>query len=368
MLELADIVRAAGEVYQALHGATLLPSHRRALSDIAACRTAALGGHVQACDHCGTRQYSYHSCRNRHCPKCHGAQTQRWLDRQRARLLPCAYFLLTFTLPAELRALARAHQKLVYGVLMTAAAAALLKLTADPRYLGARPGLLAVLHTWTRALLYHPHVHVLVTAGGLRGTDQTWVRPRHAAFLVPGRALSRLFRGKMRAGLRKAGLLEQVPRAVWRHEWVVHVQHAGTGAKVLEYLARYVFRIALVNSRLEQFEHGQVTFRYRDGRTGLMRRCTLDAGAFLGRFLQHVLPQGFTKVRHYGLFSPSRRDLLAQAREQLIVASAQSPADLAPIAAVPTPAPISAPCRRCPACGIGVLHIVETLRPCGRSP
>jgi len=368
MLELADIVRAAGEVYQALHGATLLPSHRRALSDIVACRTAALGGHVQACDHCGTRQYSYHSCRHRHCPKCHGAPVQRWLDRQRGRLLPCTYFLLSFTLPAELRALARAHQKFVYGELMTAAAAALLKLTADPRYLGARPGLLAVLHTWTRALLYHPHVHVLVTAGGLRGTDQTWVRPRHAAFLVPGRALSRLFRGKMRAGLRKAGLLEQVPRAAWRHEWVVHVQHAGTGAKVLEYLARYVFRIALVNSRLEQFEHGQVTFRYRDGRTGLMRRCTLDAVAFLGRFLQHVLPQGFTKVRHYGLFSPSRRDLLAQAREQLIAASAPQPADLTPIASVPTPAPISAPCRRCPACGIGVLHIVETLRPCGRSP
>jgi hypothetical protein len=368
MLELADIVRATGEVYQRLHGATLLPSHRRALRDIVACRTAVLGGHVQACDHCGTRQYSYHSCRNRHCPKCHGEQTQRWLERQRARLLPCAYFLLTFTLPAELRALARAHQKLVYGVLMTAAAAALLKLTADPRYLGARPGLLAVLHTWTRALLYHPHVHMLVTAGGLRGADQTWVRPRHAAFLVPGRALSRLFRGKVRAGLRKAGLLEQVPPAVWRHEWVVHVQPAGTGEKVLEYLARYVFRIALVNSRLEQFEHGQVTFRYREGRTGLIRRCTLDAVAFLGRFLQHVLPQGFTKVRHYGLFSPSHRALLAQAREQLITASTASRPDPAPIVPTTTPALDGAPCRRCPACGIGLLHIIETLRPCGRSP
>ncbi len=368
MLELADIVRAAGEVYQQRHEATLLPSHRRALRDIVACRTAVLGGQVQACDHCGTRQYSYHSCRNRHCPKCHGEQTQRWLDRQRARLLPCAYFLLTFTLPAELRALARAQQKIVYGVLMTAAAAALLKLTADPRYLGARPGLLAVLHTWTRALLYHPHVHMLVTAGGLRGADQTWVRPRHAAFLVPGRALSRLFRGKMRAGLRKAGLLEQVPLAVWRHEWVVHVQHAGTGEKVLDYLARYVFRIALVNSRLEQFENGQVTFRYRDGRTGLIRRCTLDTVAFLGRFLQHVLPQGFTKVRHYGLFSPSRRALLAPAREHLSAASAAPRPDPAPIALATTPAPDGAPCRRCPACGIGVLHIVETLRPCGRSP
>jgi len=323
---------------------------------------------VRACDHCGTRQYSYHSCRNRHCPKCHGEQTQRWLERQRARLLPCAYFLLTFTLPGELRTLARAHQKRVYGVLMTAAAAALLKLTADPRYLGARPGLLAVLHTWTRALLYHPHVHMLATAGGLRGTDLTWVRPRHAAFLVPGRALSRLFRGKMRAGLRKAGLLEQVPAAVWRHEWVVHVQPAGTGEKVLEYLARYVFRIALVNSRLEQFENGEVTFRYREGRTGLTRRCTLDAVAFLGRFLQHVLPQGFTKVRHYGLFSPSRRDGLAQAREQLIAASAAPRPDPAPAAPATGPAPDGAPCPRCPACGIGVLHIVETLRPCGRSP
>lgn len=367
MLELADIVRAAGEVYERLHATTLLPSHRRALRDIVACRTAALGGHVRACDQCSTRQYSYHSCRNRHCPKCHGEQTQRWLDRQRARLLPCAYFLLTFTLPAELRALARAHQRIVYGVLMTAAAAALLKLTADPRYLGARPGVLAVLHTWTRAMLYHPHVHMLVTAGGLRDTDGRWLLPRHAAFLVPGRALSRLFRGGVRAGLRRAGLLEQVPLAVWDQEWVVHVQHAGTGEKVLEYLARYVFRIALVNSRLERFEDGQVTFRYRDGRTGLVHRCTLDAVAFLGRFLQHVLPQGFTKVRHYGLFSPSRRDLLAQAREHLIAAS-PGPADPTPVVPAITPAPPSAAHSRCPACRIGVLHIIETLRPSGRSP
>ena len=172
----------------------------------------------------------------------------------------------------------------------------------------------------------------------------------------------------MRAGLRKAGLLEQVPLAVLRHEWVVHVQQAGTGEKVLEYLARYVFRIALVNSRLEQFEDGHVTFRYRDGQTGVIKRCTLDAVAFLGRFLQHVLPKGFTKVRHYGLFSPSRHDLLAQAREHLIAAAASPPPDRAPIAPAPTPAPEPAPRPRCPACGIGVLHIVETLRPCGRSP
>ncbi len=366
MLELADIVRAAGDVYRRLHASTLLPAHRRALRDLVACRTAALGGHVHACDHCGARQYSYHSCRNRHCPKCHGEQTQRWLDRQRARLLPCAYFLLTFTLPAELRALARAHQKLVYGLRMTAAAAALRKLTADPRYLGARPGMLAVLHTWTRALLYHPHVHMLVTAGGLRDAEGTWVSPRHAAFLVPGRALSRLFRAKVRAGLRQAGLLDQAPATVWHHQWVVHVQHAGTGEKVLDYLARYVFRIAIVNSRLERFADGQVTFRYRDGRTGTVKRCTLDAVAFLGRFLQHVLPRGFSKVRHYGLFSPSRHDLLAQAREHLMAMSATPPPTKDPIDPAPVPAPVPPP--RCPACGIGVLHLVETLRPCGRSP
>ena len=302
-------------------------------------------------------------------PRVTGDQTRRWLDRQRARLLPCAYFLLTFTLPAELRALARAHQKLVYGLLMTAAAAALLKLTADPRHLGARPGVLAVLHTWTRALLYHPHGHMLVTAGGLRGPDRTWVPPTHAAFLVPGRALSRLFRAKVRAGLRKAGFLEHTPPAVWRHEWVVHVQHAGTGQKVLDYLARYVFRIALLNSRLEAFEDGQVTFRYRDGRTGTIKRCTLDAVSFLGRFLQHVLPQGFSKVRHYGLFSPSCHDLLAQARAQLVAAATSpSPPALPPIDPTPVPTPANPASRRCPVCGIGVLHLVETLPPCGRSP
>jgi hypothetical protein len=230
--------------------------------------------------------------------------------------------------------------------------------------------MLAVLHTWTRALLYHPHVHRLVTAGGLRRLDRRWVPPRHAAFLVPGRALSRLFRAKVRAGLRKAGLLDQTPPVVWRTEWVVHVQHAGTGERVLDYLARYVFRIAIVNSRLERFDDGHVTFRYRDGRTGLIKRCTLDAVAFIGRFLQHVLPQGFSKVRPSGLFSPSRHDLLAQAREQLITASASAPPPArAPIDPAPGLAPDNIFTRpRCPICGIGVLHLVETLAPCGRSP
>jgi hypothetical protein len=335
------------------------------MRDIEACRTAALGGHLRACDHCHTRQYSYHSCRNRACPKCHTDQTRRWLERQRARLLPCPHFLVTPTLPAELRPLARSHQNIVYRLLMTTAAEALLKLTADPRYLGARPGLLAVLHTWTRAMLYHPHAHFLVTAGGWRdGHDPRWVPSRRAQFLVPGRALSILFRAKFRDGLRRAGLFDQVPPEVWTQHWVVHVQHAGSGEKVLDYLARYLFRIALANSRLQRFEHGQVTFRYRDSRTGRTQRCTLDAMQFIARFLQHVLPAGFSKVRYYGLFSPARKPLLDQARAELVASASTSTSTPAP--SVPDPVgPVSTTDKHapppCPFCGIGVMRVIETL-------
>jgi hypothetical protein len=337
------------------------------MRDIEQCRTAALGGHLRACDRCPALQYSYHSCRNRHCPKCHTDQTRRWLRKQRARLLPCAYFLATFTLPAELRTLARSHQKIVYRLLMTTAAKALLKLTADPDHLGARPGLLAVLHTWTRAMVYHPHVHILVTAGGSRdGQDPCWVPPRHPKFLVPGWALSIIFRAKFRDALRRTGLARHIPPEVWRKDWVVHVQHAGTGERVLDYLARYVFRIALVNSRLERFENGRVTFRYRDNKTRIIKRCTLDASEFIARFLQHVLPHGFSKVRHYGLFSPSRKPLLDKARAELLDLTSATPplvSNKADSASVPD----EREPPRCPVCGVGTLHVVGTL-PRWRSP
>lgn len=364
MLELADILREAGPAYRDAYGARLLPSHRKAMRDIEACRTSALGGHLRACDRCNARQYSYHSCRNRHCPKCHTDQTQRWLQRQQARLLHGSYFLVTFTLPAELRRLARAHQKLVYGLLMRAAAAALLKLTADPRYLGARPGFIAVLHTWTRALLYHPHVHILVTAGGWRDSPSPgWVPSKRPDFLVPGRALSVLFRAKLRAGLRKAGLDDQAPPRVWYKNWVVHLRHAGTGAAVLGYLARYVYRIALVNSRLERFANDHVTFRYRDNRTGQIQHCTLPAQHFIARFLQHVLPQGFTKVRSYGVFSPSQKPLLDRVRAELSAASPDpvpQPADSVD-ATVPPITAHDPQAHPCPLCRRGRMRIIETL-------
>jgi hypothetical protein len=211
--------------------------------------------------------FRFHSCGNRHCPTCHGPHTERWLETQRAQLLPCPYYLVTFTLPRDLRALAVAHQRLVYGVLMRSAAAALQCLAADPRYVGARVGCLAVLHTWTRAMLYHPHVHLLVTAGGLSADGTQWIAPKNPAFLVPVQALSVIFRAKVCAGLRRAGLLDQVAPSTWTTPWVVHAQHAGCGQRVLDYLGRYVFRIAIANSRLEQVTEDDVTFRYRDNRT-----------------------------------------------------------------------------------------------------
>lgn len=370
MLEVAESVRLHGAAYRARVGARLPPGHARALRDLAACRTAALGGHVTQCDHCGQQVHAYHSCRNRPCPKCHRNQTERWLAHQRARLLPCPYYLLTFTLPADLRPLARAHPKKIYGLVMRTAAAAVQTLARDPRYVGGRVGCLAVLHTWTRALLYHPHVHLLVTAGGLSGDGTQWLAPQPPAFLVPVRALSVLFRAKVCAALKKTGLLARAAPPVWQQPWVVHCQPAGGGPQVLDYLGRSVCRIAISNSRLERIEAGQVTFRYRDNRSQQLRRVTLSGVEFLHRFLQHVLPPGCTKVRYYGLWSPTCRGHLEHARMLLSTpptsaSSAEPPAaSVEPAAIPPCASPASPPHpARCPHCQVGTLLLVEVLRP-----
>src|SRR5216117_3134002 len=275
MLEVADVFRLHGAAYREQFGETLSSVQKQTLRDIAACRTPFFGGHVYQCDHCQQNVFAFHSCGNRSCPKCHQNQTERWLEKQRGHLLPCSYFLVTFTLPAELRPLARSHPKKIYSLLMKAAADALQKLAADPQYLGGRLGILAVLHTWTRAMLFHPHVHMLVTAGGLAPDDQTWVEPKHPKFLVPDRALSIIFRAKFCAGLKRAGLLSNAPIPAWKKNWLVHSQHAGRGDKVLDYLGRYIFRIAISNSRLESIDNGMVRFRYRDNRSQEIRRVTL---------------------------------------------------------------------------------------------
>lgn len=368
MLELADIVRAVGP--EECGRLATLPSQKRALKAIEQCRTPALGGHVYACDQCRQERYSYHSCGNRHCPKCHGQQTEQWLEQQSGRLLPCSYYLLTFTLPAQLRGLTRGHQKVVYGLLLSCAAASIQKLCRDPRWLGAQPALLAVLHTWTRAMLYHPHAHFLVSAGGLSADAQQWLQPKNAKFLVPVHALSKIFRAKIRDGFKAAGLSATVPPAVWGRckKWVVHAQPAGQGHKVLEYLGRYVFRIAITNSRLECLHQGQVTWRYRDGRTQQIHRLTLPAAQFLSRFLQHVLPKGFAKVRHYGLGSAACQARLQQARDLL---QQLKPA----MATLPVPSSVTLPsdnsCQTsqpCPYCHKGRLVLIGQLLPQRKPP
>jgi hypothetical protein len=368
LLEVADIFRRHGAAYRQKFAKRLLPRHLRAMAAIESCRTAALGGQVFRCDHCDQKLYAYHSCKNRHCPKCHGEQTRHWLDTQRGRLLlNCSFYHLTFTLPEEMRPLARAHSKVVYRLLMQAAAAAILKLARDPRYLGAAtPGVLAVLHTWTRAMLYHPHVHLLVTAGGISDDGAAWVQPEHPRFFLPERPLSAIFRGKFRHRLLKAGLYALVPKTAWEKSWVVDCKYAARGEKVLDYLGRYLFRIAIANSRLDCLaQDGTVRFHYRDNRSGDLKTTTLSAEQFISRFLAHVLPERFTKVRYSGLFSSSNRHRLEASRQRLSSVGADSlqaspnstaaKSDLGTIAhSEKTPA-------RCPQCKIGRLVLIEVI-------
>ena len=317
MSAIADIVREAGGAYCDRFGDRMLPSHRRVLRDVVQCRTPALGGHLYLCDECQQTEYVYHSCRNRHCPTCQGDRSSRWAEAQKQRLLPCEYFLLTFTVPESLRPLARSHQREVYDLLLRCAAQSIQKLALDPRYLGARPGMVGVLHTWTRDLRYHPHVHFLVTAGGLTEEGLGWRKPRHPGFLMPGRVLSVVFRAKLREALERLGLDDAVPKKTWKQKWVVHVQDAGTGDTLIEYLGRYLFRPPISNQSIERFDDGRVTFRYRDARSRQRRRTTLRTDEFIRRFLLHVLPRGFTRVRHYGCFSPGSAQKLALARSLL---------------------------------------------------
>jgi ribosomal protein L37AE/L43A len=296
MVELAEIFRLHGPQYRAQFGARMLPSHLRAMQDIENCRTASLGGQLYYCPHCDEPRYSYHSCKNRHCPKCQNEQANDWLQEQQSLLLPVTHFLLTFTLPAELRALARSNQKTIYNLLFRASSQALLQLAHDPRFVGASLGMVGVLHTWTRQLLFHPHVHYLVTGGGLTATG-SWKSAR-ADFLVPVKALSIIFRAKFREQLKKTELFALVEPRLWLKDWVVHCQPVGSGAQACQYLAPYIFRVAISNNRIHKLQAGQVTFSYKESATDQLKFCQLSAAEFIRRFLQHVLPHRFIKVRY----------------------------------------------------------------------
>jgi hypothetical protein len=310
VVELADIFQQQGDPYRKLYGNKMLPSHQQAMRDVECCRTASLGGQIYSCPECDQVQYQYHSCRNRHCPKCQGRRGEEWLEKQTDLLLPVPYFLLTFTLPDGLRTLARSQQRLFYKTLFRTSAAAAKRLALDPKFVGGQIGMVGVLHTWGRDLTYHPHVHYLVPAGGI-GEDGEWLPVRNN-FLFPVKALSKIFRAKFRDALQGEDCFEQIPDRVWKQDWVVHCQQVGRGLGALKYLAPYIFRVAISNRRIVRFDGEKVTYLYKPHGTRSFKRRTLTAEEFIRRFLQHVLPRGFVKVRYYGFLSSAIRPKLKE--------------------------------------------------------
>lgn len=358
MIELAEIFRLHGPEYRARFGPRMPPSHRRAMQDIEQCRTAKLGGQVYFCNQCQQERYSYHSCKNRHCPKCGNDQATEWLAQQQQLLLPVPHFLVTFTLPEELRTLARSNQKTIYHLLFRAASQALLKLAQDPRFVGGQVGMVGVLHTWTRQLIYHPHLHFIVTGGGL--TEKGKWKCSRPDFLVPVKALSRIFRAKFRDALKLTELYHSVNSSLWHKSWVVHSEPVGYGIAAFKYLAPYIFRVAISNHRILCLQDGRVTFSYKESATDQTRLCTLSATEFIRRFLQHVLPPRFVKVRYYGSLSPTNRHLLPKARQLLSATTGKLTKQILK----PT-APLKVLC--CPRCR-GPLTLLSPLAPRGRAP
>jgi len=364
--EVADVFRQHGQEFLECWGDVLSPQQRKAFRDIGACRTAALGTQVQLCDHCGQQQIAYRSCRNRHCPKCHSRTRDEWLRDQAADILPVPYCHVVFTLPHELAPLALQNPRVVYGILFRAVAESLLEMAADPKRLGARIGFLAVLHTWTQRLEAHPHIHCVVPAGGL-SPDDRWVRPRKPKFFLPVKPLGRLFRGKFLDYLHEAftarhlefhGRLRELAHSacfddllspLYSKEWVVYVKPPfGGPEQVLRYLARYTHRVAISNGRLLNLENGRVHLRWRDSQqNNQIKEMSLDAVEFIRRFLLHVLPDGFVKIRHFGfLANRNRKNLVQHCRELL-------PQALAVVVTLESYLPL------CPICKMGHLHVID---------
>jgi hypothetical protein len=382
-LEVADIFRLHGPAYRQAHEMPV--RYLRAMRAIEICRTAKLGGHVDECDHCGRLRISYNSCRNRHCPKCQCLDKERWLDARKQDLLPIGYFHPVFTLPEGLRPLALRNQTAVYSILFRAAPETLKELTEDPEHLGAEVGFIAVLHTWTQTLMDHPHLHCIVTGGGLSPDGKKWI-PCKGDFFLPLKVLSRLFRGKFLAYLKEAyekgklvfpgkiaPLKEKAPfnrllKDLYAREWVVYCKPPfGSAEMVMDYLGRYTHRVAISNERLVNVEGGRVTIRYRDRNDkDTMKLMTLDASEFIRRFLLHILPDGFVKIRHYGILSNrNRKNKLARCLRLLRVHHPDQNREkhreswenlLERITGVDP--------RICPYCGKGKMVLKELINPC----
>lgn len=372
-LELADIVRSAASSFVERNRAWINGQHEKVLTAITRCRTAALGGHRDQCSACGHTAISYNSCRNRHCPRCQGNARRRWLQARQRELLPTRYVHIVFTLPRQLAPLALQNKRLIYNLLLQASAHTLLEIARDPRHLGADIGFFSVLHTWDQRLQHHPHVHCVVPAGGLTPEHHRWISSRQTFFL-PVKVLSRVFRGKFVAGLKAAfreaklefhgqllSLAKQEAFASWlrslfRQDWVVYCKPPFGGPEhVLRYLGAYTHRVAISNHRLLALADGKVTFRWRDSaHANRKRTMSLSVDEFLRRFLLHLLPRGFMRIRNFGFLANRRRAELLPLCFRLLRSEPTS-----------TPAASSLACPlhshwNCPVCG-GTMQVVERL-------
>jgi hypothetical protein len=309
VIPLAEVLRRHWPAYERQFGADLLPTHRRAVQCILACRTGALGGELYRCPDCGTHHFVYHSCNHRACPQCGNADATEWMERQKLKLLPVPYYLVTFTVPEGLRSWLRSHQTLGYALLLRESAGTLQDVASQPRHLGAQLGSLQVLHTWGRQLQFHPHVHCIVPAGGLREDGLRWMRPPSPDFFLPQAVLADRFRHRLKGRLAQEHPQElaRIPSGIWRQKWVVDVQSVGSGEAALKYLSAYVYRTALGSQRLLTDQGGKITFKYKDSEDQRWHAMTLPVMEFLRRFLQHVLPKGFQRVRYYGWLSPAAK-------------------------------------------------------------
>jgi len=382
-LEVAHIFRAFGAAYRDAHAQEMPLRHLRAMRAIEICRTAELGGHVEECDHCGALRISYNSCRNRHCPKCQCLDKERWLESRKRDVLPTSYFHVVFTLPQGLRPIALRNQRVIYTILFKAASETLKELAKDPTHLGAEIGFIAILHTWSQTLIDHPHIHCIVTGGGLSLDGKRWISCKKS-FFIPVKILSRLFRGKFLAYLREAhdsGKLvfpgkiaylkgkpafEEMLTDLYRQEWVVYCKPPFKSAEtVIDYLGRYTHRVALSNDRLVKFKGNQVTIRYRDSDDSDKIKCmTLDVFEFIRRFLLHILPDQFMKIRHYGILSNRNRNTkLPKCKEILGVSTNEDHEVEKPSWEELLTGITGIDPRLCPHCGKGKMLLKEVLLP-----
>jgi len=308
VISLVEVLTRHWPAYRQRHGEKILPSHRAAVAAILKCHTPAQGGGLYHCSRCAQHHFTWHSCGNRACPQCGHHRASRWIENQSARLLPVAYFMVTFTVPQALRNLIRREQKFFYQLLFEQSAATLQDVAANPKHLDARLGMLGLLHTWSRQLVFHPHIHYLVAAGGVTA-DGAWRPTFYPDFLLPVRVLSVRFRSRIRAALQqqRAQLHDSIDPKIWTTPWVVHSQCAGNGQGVVRYLSTYIYKTAITSTRIIKDQDGCITFSYRDSNSGQWRQQTLGAMEFIRRFLQHILPKGFRRVRTFGWLAPAAK-------------------------------------------------------------